>query len=99
MKRWSRRYNPVGSFEGRDPAGEPCEEVEFEWRFSHIDLFPDHECDGEFIKRTTCVGIDRFVSFYECTKCRMAYSLNELKKVAQEVYYDYETKCLVEVAS
>lgn len=90
-------YNPIGSYEGRDPAGEPTELVEYEWVFPHIDLFDWDECDGEFRSRRLFFK-EHDIIVYECDKCQEMRTLEELQIAAAEVYaHDWESKCKREV--
>lgn len=90
-------FNPIGSYEGRDPADEPTELVEYEWVFTCSDLFPWNECDGEFHSRRLFHKEDSII-VYECDKCQEMRTLEELQIAAAEVYaHDWESKCKREV--
>jgi hypothetical protein len=90
-------YNPIGSYYGRDPAGEPTEDVEYGWVFSHSELFDWDECDGEFHSRRLFFK-EYSVVIYECSKCQEKRMLEELQIAAAETYlHNWESKCKREV--
>lgn len=90
-------HNPIGSYEGRDPAGEPTEDVEYEWVFSHADLFDWDQCDGEFHSRRLFFE-EHSIIVYECDKCQKMRMLEELQIAAAETYlHDWESWCKREV--
>lgn len=89
--------NPIGSHEGRDPAGEPTELVEIEWVFSHADLFDWDQCDGEFHSRNLFFK-EHSIIVYECDKCQEMRTLEELQIAAAETYmHNWESKCKREI--
>lgn len=90
-------YNPVGSYEGKDPADEPTELVESEWVFTCSDLFPWDECSGEFHSRRL-LHKEHSIIIYECDKCEAMRTLEELQIAAAEVYaHDWESICKREI--
>lgn len=73
------------------------EGVEFEWVFSHIDLFDWDQCDGEFHERYLFFK-EHSIVVYECDKCQEMRTLEKLQIAAAEVYvHDWESKCKREV--